>query len=141
MVALVPTLISIAISVLSIYTTSHKQAVLSGSTCIPHSVPSSSNNKFLCTRELAACNFLENISMLGDDFDQQMCRETRASRTMLIPLVVVSVVLVVVGVAQVVLGGKTGTAVADLRVEKLRQKSEDWEEITVYESMRSVEKT
>jgi hypothetical protein len=47
----------------------------------------------------------------------------------------------VVGVAQVVLGGKTGTAVADLRVEKLRQKSEDWEEITVYESMRSVEKT
>jgi hypothetical protein len=105
MAALVPTLITIIISVLSIYTTSHKQAVLSGSTCIRHSVPSSSNNRFLCTRELAACNFL-----------------------------------VVAGVAYAVLGGQKGTAVADMRVEKLRQKDEDWEESTVYESMRNVEK-
>jgi uncharacterized membrane protein len=140
MAALVPTLITIIISVLSIYTTSHKQAVLSGSTCIPHSVPSSSNNRFLCTRELAACNFPESISMLGDDFDQRMCRETRASRKKLIPLVVMSVVLVVAGIAYAVLGGQKGTAVADIRVEKLRQKDEDWEESTVYESMRNVEK-
>jgi hypothetical protein len=63
--------------------------------------------------------------MLGDEFDQQICRETRASRKMLIPLVVVSVVLVVLGGAHAVLSGEKGTAVADLRVEKLRQESED----------------
>jgi hypothetical protein len=140
MTALIPSVITIAISVLSIYTTSHKQAVLSGSTCILHSVPNPSNKRFLCTRALAACNFLESISMLGDGFDQQMCQETRASRKMLIPLVVVSVVLVVVGVADAVLRGKKGTAVADLRVEKLRQEDENWEDSTVFKSMRSVEK-
>jgi flagellar basal body-associated protein FliL len=78
--------------------------------------------------------------MLGDGFDQQMCQETRASRKMLIPLVVVSVVLVVVGVADAVLRGKKGTAIADLRVEKLRQEDENWEDSTVFKSMRSVEK-
>jgi cell division protein FtsN len=70
-----------------------------------------------------------------------MCGEARASRKMLIALVAASVVCVVIGLAQMVVGKKEASLVADMRVEKLRQKEqEDWEESTEYESVRGVER-
>jgi hypothetical protein len=73
----------------------------------------------------------------GDEFNQQMCGEARASRKMLVALVVVSVVCVVFGLAQMLVGRKEGSVVADMRVEKLRQ-DEYYEESKVYESVRGV---
>ena len=66
-----------------------------------------------------------------------MCGEARASRRMLIALLAVGVVCVVAGLAQMVVWRKERSVVANMRAEKLRQDDEDWEESTVYESVRS----
>jgi hypothetical protein len=66
------------------------------------------------------------------EWSERMCQEARASRTMLVPTLVCAVVLIVVWIAQIVVGKKRSTAIADARVERLQQgkKSE------VYEPMR-----
>jgi hypothetical protein len=98
----------VALSVLSIFFSSYKQALLQETTCIPHSIPTSnnSNNNLLCTRKLAVCSILESISMLGDEFDKQMRREIRTGRKMLIPLLAVSEALAIIGVVSVMVGRK-----------------------------------
>lgn len=69
------------------------------------------------------------------EWSERMCKEARASRTMLIPTLVCAVVLIAVWIGQVVVSRKRGTAVADMRVERLQQ-DDKWENSTVYEPMR-----
>ena len=126
---------ALAMSLTSTIFTSQTKARLQGATCIPNSVYTPANNYFVCTRELAACDQLENIYMENMEWSERMCKEARASRMILAPTLVCAVVLIVVWVAQIVVSRKRDTVVADMRVQRLQQEDK-WEKSTVYEPMR-----
>ncbi|CAI9626490.1 hypothetical protein GT037_006542 [Alternaria burnsii] len=126
---------ALAMSLTSTIFTSQTKARLQDATCIPNSVYTPTNNYFIRTRELAACDQLENVYMENMGWSERMCREARASRMMLAPTLVCAVVLIVVWIAQVVVSRKRNAVVADMRVQRLQQEDK-WDKSTVYEPMR-----
>ncbi|KAG9187514.1 hypothetical protein G6011_05385 [Alternaria panax] len=126
---------ALAMSLTSTIIISKNKTRIQGSTCIPNSVYTSLNTYYVCTRELAACNALENIYMQDMGWSERTCKEAKASRTMLIPTLLSAAVVIAVWIAQIVVSRNRDTAVADMRVERLQQEGK-WEKSTAYEPVR-----
>ncbi|KAF1935736.1 hypothetical protein EJ02DRAFT_460115 [Clathrospora elynae] len=106
------------ISLASIILTTIRNNELGSSLCAAAYGPVKSGTVFTCTRELAACSLVATglLSPIGDN----SCREIKAGRWLLVPVLMLSVVLLGLwGVQLVVAKRKNERASADERYESL----------------------
>jgi hypothetical protein len=80
-------------SFVSIITSSVKYESLANSTC-KWSEGRFLNTRFICTRELVACELINFITDTNWADNRRACRETKGARVILVPLTVLTFVLV-----------------------------------------------